>query len=362
MDEKWMRRALDLSMKAEGYVNPNPLVGAVIVKDGKVIGEGYHKKYGEPHAERNAFNSTDEDVAGATMYVTLEPCSHYGKNPPCADLIVEKNIGKVVVGILDPNPLVAGRGVKKLKDAGIEVKVGVLERECKKVNEIFLKYITTREPFVLMKNAMSLDGKIATYLGESKWISNEKSRERVQMLRNKYAAIMVGINTVIKDNPELTCRLEGGVNPIRVIVDSKLRIPIESKIVQTSKKVKTIVATTSNCNREKKVRLEEKGIEVILIGEREDKVDLKKLMKVLGEKEIDSILLEGGGELNFSALKAGIVDKVETYIAPKLIGGKEAKTPVEGKGIDNLSDAYQLENIETTIIDGDILIEGYVKR
>lgn len=362
MDEKWMRRALDLSMKAEGYVNPNPLVGAVIVKDGKVIGEGYHKKYGEPHAERNAFNSTDEDVAGATMYVTLEPCSHYGKNPPCADLIVEKKIGKVVVGILDPNPLVAGRGVKKLKDAGIEVKVGVLERECKKVNEIFLKYITTREPFVLMKNAMSLDGKIATYLGESKWISNEKSRERVQMLRNKYAAIMVGINTVIKDNPELTCRLEGGVNPIRVIVDSKLRIPIESKIVQTSKKVKTIVATTSNCNREKKVRLEEKGIEVILIGEREDKVDLKKLMKVLGEKEIDSILLEGGGELNFSALKAGIVDKVETYIAPKLIGGKEAKTPVEGKGIDNLSDAYQLENIETTIIDGDILIEGYVKR
>lgn len=362
MDEKWMRRALDLSMKAEGYVNPNPLVGAVIVKEGKVIGEGYHKKYGEPHAERNAFNSTDEDVAGATMYVTLEPCSHYGKNPPCADLIVEKKIGKVVVGILDPNPLVAGRGIKKLKDAGIEVKVGVLERECKKVNEVFLKYITTKEPFVLMKNAMSLDGKIATYLGESKWISNEKSRERVQMLRNKYAAIMVGINTVIKDNPELTCRLEGGVNPIRVIVDSKLRIPIESKIVQTSKNVKTIVATTSNCNKEKKAKLEKSGVEVILIEEREGKVDLKKLMKVLGQKEIDSILLEGGGELNFSALKAGIVDKVETYIAPKLIGGKEAKTPVEGKGIDNLSDAYQLENISTKIIDGDILIEGYVKR
>lgn len=362
MDEKWMRRALDLSMKAEGYVNPNPLVGAVIVKEGKVIGEGYHKKYGELHAERNAFNSTDEDVAGATMYVTLEPCSHYGKNPPCADLIVEKKIGKVVVGILDPNSLVAGRGIKKLKDAGIEVKVGVLERECKKVNEVFLKYITTKEPFVLMKNAMSLDGKIATYLGESKWISNEKSRERVQMLRNKYAAIMVGINTVIKDNPELTCRLEGGVSPIRVIVDSKLRIPIESKIVQTSKNVKTIVATTSNCNKDKKAKLEKSGVEVILIEEREDKVDLKKLMKVLGQKEIDSILLEGGGELNFSALKAGIVDKVETYIAPKLIGGKEAKTPVEGKGIDNLSDAYQLENIETTIIDGDILIEGYVKR
>ncbi|MBE6049258.1 MAG: bifunctional diaminohydroxyphosphoribosylaminopyrimidine deaminase/5-amino-6-(5-phosphoribosylamino)uracil reductase RibD [Clostridium sp.] len=362
MDEKWMQRALDLAIKGEGTVNPNPLVGAVIVKNEKVIGEGYHKKFGEVHAEVNAFNSAKEDVTGATMYVTLEPCSHYGKNPPCADLVVKKNIKRVVIGILDPNPLVAGRGVKKLRDAGIEVTVGVLEKECKKINEIFLKYITTRKPFVLMKTAMSIDGKIATFSGESKWISNEKSRLEVQKLRNKYAAIMVGINTVIKDDPKLTCRIENGVNPIRIVVDSELRIPMESNIVNTAREVKTIIATTSKCNRVKRDELENKGVEVVIITEIEGKVNLKELIKLLGTKEIDSVLLEGGGTLNFSALKEGIVDKVQTFIAPKLIGGENAKTPIEGKGIDKLKEAYELKDLSVRVIEGDIIIEGYVKR
>lgn len=365
MKEGYMKLALELAKKGIGRVHPNPMVGAVIVKDGKILGQGYHKKCGEGHAEVNAFKDAEEkneNVEGAEMYVTLEPCSHFGKTPPCADKIIEKKISKVFIGTLDPNPLVAGRGVKKLKDAGIYVEYGILESECYKLNEVFMKYIVKKEPFVVMKTGMSLDGKIATYSGESKWITEEKSREDVHNLRNELTGIMVGINTVLKDNPQLTCRVNGGRNPIRIIVDSNLKIPMDCKIVNTAKEVETIIATTDKANLDKINSLEDKGVKIIVVPSKNGKVNLKELMTILGKLKIDSILLEGGGTLNFSALEEGIVDKVKIYIAPKIIGGKDSKTPIEGKGIDNLKDAFKITNLSVSTIKEDILVEGYVEK
>lgn len=354
-----MELAIELAKKGEGKVNPNPMVGALIVKDGTIIGEGYHEKYGEGHAEVNAFKSLKEDPSGATMYVTLEPCSHYGKTPPCVDKIIQSKIKRVVIGMIDPNPLVSGNGVDKLKRAGIEVKVGVLEDKCKKLNEIFIKYILTKNPFVVLKTAMSLDGKIATRTGESKWITSEKSRLEVHNLRNKLSAIMVGVNTVIKDNPELTCRIENGNDPIRIIVDSTLKIPMDSKVLQ-NKDNKTIIATTKRANINSMQELLKKNIQVIIIEEKNGQVDLSELIKKLGELGIDSILLEGGSTLNYSALEENIVDKVMVYIAPKIIGGESSKTPVGGRGIDKLNDAFKLKNIAINILNEDILVEGYI--
>lgn len=360
MREFYMSKALDLAEKGRGLVSPNPMVGAIIVKGNRIIGEGYHERCGCAHAEVNAFNNAIEDVKGATMYVTLEPCSHYGKTPPCADKIIEMKIARVVVGTLDPNPLVAGIGVEKLKRAGIEVEVGVLEEACKIKNEIFMKYIIEKSPFIIMKAAMSLDGKIATKTGESKWITGDKSRVQVHKLRNEVTGIMVGVNTVIIDDPELTCRIEGGKNPIRIIVDSSLRIPKESKIVKTSNEVRTIVATTNKADEKDKAELKNKGVEIIEIKSKDGKVDLKELSIKLGSLGIDSILLEGGGELNYSALKSGIIDKVQMYVAPKIVGGSLAKGPVSGEGIELLSDAVMLKCLSTKIVGQDILIEGYL--
>ena len=244
--------ALHLARKGAGKVNPNPLVGAVIVNDGKIIGKGYHESYGKAHAEINAFKDAETElIEGSTMYVTLEPCSHYGKTPPCVDQIIENRIKRVVIGMVDPNPLVSGKGVKKLQEAGIDVTVGILEDKCKKLNEVFIKYITKKKPFVVLKTAMSLDGKISTTSGESKWITDKEARENVHILRNELTAIMIGIDTVIIDNPELTCRIPNGRNPIRIVVDSNLRIPYDSKILQTAKKFKTIIATTEKARKEK---------------------------------------------------------------------------------------------------------------
>lgn len=361
MDRIYMKRALELAALGRGKVAPNPMVGAVIVKEDKIIGEGYHEKYGDNHAEVNAFENATEDVTGATMYVTLEPCAHYGKTPPCAKRIVEEGIKKVVIGVLDPNPLVAGKGVNILKDAGIEVVVGVLEEECRKINEIFMKYIETSRPFVLMKYAMSLDGKISTATGKSKWISCEESRKDVHKLRNNLSAIMVGINTVIKDDPMLNCRIEGGNDPIRIIVDSNLRIPLDSNIVNTANKIKTIVATTDKADKGKIRLLEERCIEVLIVESRNKRVDITKLMDKLGEKKIDSILLEGGSEINFSCLEEGIVDKVRIYIAPKILGGHNAKGAVGGKGVSEIIEAFDIEDIDVSLLDSDIVVEGYVK-
>jgi len=355
-----MERALELAKKGTGKVNPNPLVGAVIVKNGEIIGEGYHECYGEAHAERNAVNNAIKSVEGSTIYVTLEPCAHYGKTPPCVDLIIEKKFKKVVIGMLDPNEKVSGKSIDKLKKHGIEVVVGVKEEECKRINEIFIKYITSKVPFVILKSGMSLDGKIATYTGESKWITSKESREDAQNLRNRLNSIMVGVNTVIADDPELTCRINNEKNLIRIVVDTNLRIPLDTKIVKNDDKL-TIIATTLNSNEIKKQTLRDLGIKVIEVSEKNNKVNLKELIRKLGEEGIDSVLIEGGGTLNFSALEENIVDKVIFYIAPKILGGENSKSCIAGIGFSELSHAVNLKEMSYRRIGEDLVIEGYIK-
>lgn len=355
-----MKLALELAKKGQGFVNPNPMVGAVIVKNGEVIAKGYHRKFGFPHAEVEAFRNADKSVEDSTLYVTLEPCCHYGKTPPCADLIVQKKVKRVVVGVLDPNPLVAGRGIRKLQKAGIDVTVGVMQDECRKLNEVFFKYILNKKPFVVMKAAVSLDGKIATKKGESKWISGRESRKRVHESRGKYSAVMVGINTVLEDDPLLTCRVKEKNNPIRVIVDSNLRIPLDSKIIKTVSEVPVVIATV-NKDLEKIKKLMKMGVTVLKTNNKDGRVDLNELISELGKRNIDSILIEGGGTLNYSALQAGVVDKVEFYIAPKIIGGVDAKTSVEGIGIDKLCETFNVNFGEVSRIGNDILIQGYIE-
>lgn len=364
MDIQFMKRALELAKKGSGFTNPNPLVGAVIVKDGRIIGEGYHEVYGSHHAEVNAFRNAKEDVNGATMYVTLEPCSHYGKTPPCANVIVERGIKKVVVGLNDPNPLVAGKGIQILRDNGIEVITGVLEEEGKKLNEIFLKYITKGLPFCILKTAMTLDGKIAAYTGDSKWITNETSRRFVHQLRHRVSGIMVGIGTIFADDPLLNTRLEDaeGSDPIRIIVDSSGKIPLDAKVLNIESKANTIIAAAELISRDKIKALEDMGAEVIITPLKNNQVDLVYLMKVLGHRKIDSVLLEGGSELNYSALEEGIVDKVNSFISPKIIGGREAKTPVGGKGKELMKDAILLKDVEIHSFGNDIMIEGYIRK
>ncbi len=368
-DEEYMRRALELAVKGRGYTNPNPMVGAVIVKEGRIIGEGYHEKYGQLHAERNAFKNCTESAEGATIYVTLEPCCHYGKTPPCTEAIIENGIKRVVVGMLDVNPVVAGNGVRILEEHGIEVTVGVLEEECRKLNKIFIKYILEKIPFVTMKYAMTADGKIATVTGQSKWITGSSSRENVHRTRHAMMGIMVGVGTVIADDPMLDVRLpefgkaeevtnKAPSNPIRIICDSSLRTPLDAKVVTTAKEIRTIIATVSG-DSEKIQAYEEMGSEVLRVDALDGRVDLKKLVKMLGEMGIDSILLEGGGELNFSAIKAQIVDEVQIYMAPKIFGGN-AKSPVAGEGIENIDEAVMLNPVKVEMFDGDVFIENEV--
>lgn len=362
MDEKYMKLALELALKGEGRVSPNPMVGAVIVKNNKIIGKGYHGFYGGPHAEVNAITNASESVEGSTIYVTLEPCCHYGKTPPCVNLIMEKKIKKVIIACLDPNPLVAGKGVKILEDNGIEVVSGILEKECSDANEIFMKYIVHKKPFVIMKSAMTLDGKIATYSGDSKWITSEESRLEVHKLRNKVSAIMVGIGTVLVDNPSLTCRIEGGKSPTRIIIDSSLRIPMDSNVLHIKDNTKTIIITTEKGDKKKIEELKKLGVDIIITPLKNHRVDLSALMEILGDMKIDSILLEGGSTLNYSALNEGIVDKIQFYIAPKIVGGESSKTPVGGEGKKYISDGYQINNLKVRTIGSDTIIEGYVKR
>lgn len=356
-DEFYMRRALELARKGEGYVNPNPMVGAVLVKNGNIIGEGYHQRYGELHAERNALKNCTESPEGAELYVTLEPCCHYGKTPPCTEAIIENGIGRVIVGSPDCNPLVAGKGIRILREAGISVTEGVLQKECDDLNRVFFHFMKTGLPFVTMKYAMTLDGKIAAYTGASKWITGEAARARVHEDRGRFMGIMAGVGTVLADNPLLTCRLEGKKSPVRIICDTHLRTPLASALVETAHEVPVILATA--CQDEAKKRVfRDAGCEVLEIPKSEEGIDLKILMRRLGERKIDSVLLEGGGTLNYAALKSGIVDRVQAYVAPKLFGGAEAKTPVEGKGIGMPEEAFRLLNAEVIPIGEDFLIEG----
>ena len=360
-DEKYMRMALELALKGRGWVSPNPVVGAVIVRDdGTIIGQGYHERYGELHAERNALKNCMEPPAGATMYVTLEPCCHHGRQPPCTDAILEAGIRRVVVGSGDPNPRVAGGGIRILREHGIEVVEGVLKEECDAVNEIFFHYIQTGRPYVVMKYAMTIDGKIAAYTGLSKWVTGEEARAHVQKLRHELSAIMVGVGTVLADDPMLNCRIPGLTSPVRIICDTHLRTPLDSKVVQTASEIPTIIATC--CEDERAVlQYTEKGCRVLNVAKSGDlHLDLQDLVSKIGAEGIDSILLEGGGTINWSALESGIVNRVMAYVAPKLFGGSSAKTPVEGRGIPDPQEAVRLRDISVSRLGEDLLIEGKV--
>ena len=358
-DLDYMRMALELAEQGRGWTNPNPMVGAVIVKDGRVIGEGYHHRCGGLHAEREAFAACTGSPAGATLYVTLEPCCHHGRQPPCTEAILEAGISRVVVGSGDPNPLVAGKGLDILRAHGVEVETGVLQKECDALNDVFFHYIRTKQPYVVMKYAMTLDGKIATRTGASQWITGEEARRKVHRDRHRCAAIMAGVGTVLADDPLLTCRMEGGRNPVRVICDTHLRTPLDSQLVRTAGEVPTILAA-GEAAADRAAPYRGAGCQVWMLPERDGHVDLSVLMERLGAAEIDSVLLEGGGTLNWAALESGIVQKVQAYIAPKLFGGKDAKSPVAGLGVEVPAQAVGLKNVTVTPIGADILLEGEV--
>jgi diaminohydroxyphosphoribosylaminopyrimidine deaminase/5-amino-6-(5-phosphoribosylamino)uracil reductase len=359
-DIEYMRIAIRLAMYGYGWVNPNPMVGAVIVKDDKIIGQGYHKKYGELHAERNALADCQTSTTGATLYVTLEPCCYYGKTPPCTEAIIESGISRVVVGSSDPNPLVSGKGIDILRSHGIEVIENIAKEECDKLNEVFFHYIQYRTPYVVMKYAMTMDGKIATSTGKSQWITGIMARQHVQENRHRYSAIMVGVGTIIADDPMLTCRLENSRNPLRIICDTSLRTPLQSKVVTTTDIAPTIIATSITDTNRHKLYMDA-GCEIMVLPKKENKVDLYCLMQRLGEKQIGSLLLEGGGKLNWSALQSGIISKVQAYIAPKLFGGV-GNTPVAGLGVDHPDGAFKLSKPIITQFGEDILLESEVIR
>ncbi len=355
-DQDYMRRAITLAGQGAGWTSPNPMVGAVVVKDGHIIGEGAHLRCGQPHAERNAIAACTEDPAGATIYVTLEPCCHYGRTPPCTEILLEKKIARVVIGSRDPNPKVAGKGAALLRARGVRVEEDFLRGECDGLNQVFFHYITTGRPYVTLKYAMTLDGKIATRTGDSKWITGEEARKHVHSLRGRYAGILAGIGTVLADDPLLNCRLEGGHQPTRIICDSHLRIPPDSRICKTAGEYNTILACAA-ADPGKKAGLEALGAEVWQVPDENGQVDLRALMVRLGQAGIDSVLLEGGGAIHEAALRAGIVNHVCAYIAPKLFGGRDAKTPVEGLGVETPGAGAGLSGPKTTVLGSDILLE-----
>lgn len=363
--EQYMRQALELAKLGEGHVSPNPMVGCVVVKDGRIIAEGYHEQVGEFHAERNALLRCTEDPTGADLYVTLEPCCHHGRTPPCTDIIIEKGIQRVFVAALDVNPLVAGKGVQILRNANIEVEVGLLEPEALRLNEVFYHFFRTHRPFVAMKYAMTLDGKIACHTGDSQWITGEASRNFVHGLRKKYSAILVGIGTALADDPMLNCRTEEGVDPVRIVADSNLRLPLNSQLVKTAKDIPTIVATTeltliSDEGLKRGEKLQKQGVEILLCGT--EQVDFDLLLDLLADRGIDSVLVEGGGTVDGSFLEANLIDRVYAFLGPKLVGGTNSKSPIEGSGVDSMADAVELTDLEVERFQDDILITGLVKK
>ena len=354
MDEKYMDLALELAEKGRGYVNPNPMVGAVVVKDGEIVGKGWHKFYGGPHAEVYALDEAGAKAEGATIYVTLEPCSHFGKTPPCAEKIKKMKIKKCVIACLDPNPIVAGRGKKILEEAGIEVVVGVREKEAKELNKVFMKYITEKNPYLFLKCAITLDGKIATNERDSKWITNEKSREKVQFLRHEYMGIMIGINTLINDNPRLTARIENGINPFRIVVDPHLRTPLESNFVNMADDNKSIIITSKENEKNDKIKeLENKNVKIIYMEGFDFSVH--EILKKIGELKIDSVLLEGGSFLISKAFKENRIDGGEIFIAPKILGG--GLPFIDGFDFKEIKDCFHLQNVKFNVYDDNISVE-----
>ena len=356
-DVAYMRQAVALARRGTGWTAPNPLVGAVVVKDGKVIGRGYHARCGGLHAERAALADCTGSPRGATMYVTLESCCHQGRQPPCTDAILAAGIARVVVGSDDPNPLVAGKGLEILRRGGVEVVSGVLREACGALNPVFFHFIRTKRPYVVMKYAMTMDGKIATRTGASRWITGEAARRRVHRDRHRYTAIMAGVGTVLADDPMLNCRIKGGKNPVRIICDTHLRTPLTSQIIRTAGEIPTILATCAEPSLYGPYL--DAHCQVWTLPERDGHVDLDALMDRLGSAGIDSVLLEGGGTLNWAALESGIVQRVQAYVAPKLFGG-DAKSPVEGQGVALPDQAVALKNTRISRVGEDILLESEV--
>lgn len=352
-----MRLALDNARAMKGQTEPNPLVGSVIVNNNRIVGIGTHLKAGEPHAEIHAIRMAGEQARNGTIYVTLEPCSHYGRTGPCALAIVEAGIKKVIIATLDPNPVVAGNGVKILQDAGIEVVVGVMEEQSRGMNEVFNKFIVEKKPYITMKAGSTLDGKIATHTLDSKWITSDEARHDAHVLRNEHMSILVGVNTVIEDDPELTTRIANGRNPIRIVLDSTLRIPLEAKLV-TDQQAETWIFTAQNYDQQKKAKLEELGITVYPTSGTEH-VDVHDVVRLLGEKLVSSVLIEGGGTIHAAFLEHKLVDKVIIYMAPKLVGGTLAPTFLEGTGVTLMKDAVDLANLTITPIGNDFKFTGY---
>ncbi len=358
-DKKFMEEVLRLAKKGRGTVSPNPMVGAVIVKGNRIVGRGYHKKAGSPHAEIMALKDAGGKAKGATLYVNLEPCVHYGRTPPCAPEIIRAGIKRVVIGMVDPNPLVNGKGIEMLKNAGINVETGVKEEEAKELNEFYIKFITKRIPFIILKWAMSLDGKIATCTGDSQWISGKDARVFVHSLRNQVDAILVGIGTVLKDDPFLTVReVVPKKQPVRVILDSKLSFPLNSSMLREGSKI--MIFTGRNIDKKKKEKLLEKNVEIIPCGEK--KVDIKEMLKILGKEEITSVLIEGGSKVFTEFLENGLADKVYAIVSPLLLGGEKAITPFEGKGIEKIGKGIKFRKVKWFRKDEDMVMEGYLRE
>ncbi len=357
-----MLEALELASRGKGKVEPNPMAGALIIKEGRVVGRGYHQVFGGNHAEVNAINEAREAASGAIMYVTLEPCVHFGKTPPCTKAIIAAGIERVIVAAIDPNPQVSGKGVEELRRAGIEVELGLCREEARRLNAPYFKFQERGLPYFIAKWAMTLDGKIATASGESKWITGEEARSLVHLLRGEVEGVMIGINSVLKDDPLLTCRIEGGRNPRRIVVDSRLRLPIESRIVQTARESEVLVATTASAPPERREAIEKAGCKVMILPAKEGKVDVLELARSLRSIPLRSILIEGGSKLLGSMFEARLIDKVEVFIAPKLLGGKEAKGPIGGKGIAKILEAVSLSGVKVERIGEDLFIEGYIEE
>ncbi len=361
-DEYFIKIALDLAKQGAGFTSPNPMVGAVVVKDNKIVGKGFHEAVGKAHAEVNAINDAGIFANGATLYVTLEPCNHTGRTPPCTKKIVSSGIKRVVVAMGDPNPHVQGGGIDSLIDLGIEVTAGICENEAKKQNEIFLKYINTKRPFVIVKCAATLDGQIATKTGDSKWVTSEESRKYVHGLRHLYDAIMVGIDTVKTDDPSLTTRLDGinCLDPVRVILDTHLSISEDAKILGIDSSSETIIITGDSFSKDKKKRIEKKGATVVNLPVKNGFIDLKHLIGYLGSINITSLLIEGGGKVIASAFQAKIVDKINFFYGPKILGGNNGKSICNGLGPALMKNSIQIRDIDVTLFGNDVLVEGYV--
>ncbi|WP_405099669.1 bifunctional diaminohydroxyphosphoribosylaminopyrimidine deaminase/5-amino-6-(5-phosphoribosylamino)uracil reductase RibD [Oceanobacillus sp. FSL H7-0719] len=355
--EFYMDLALNNAKAMKGQTDPNPLVGSVIVNDNRIVGVGTHLKAGEPHAEIHALRMAGDMAKGGTIYVTLEPCSHHGRTGPCAEAIVRAGIKKAVIATLDPNPQVSGSGVKILEDAGIEVITGVREKESWKMNEVFNKFIVEKKPFITLKSGITLDGKVATHRFNSKWITSEEARHDVHQLRNENMAILVGINTALKDNPALTTRIPNGRNPIRIVLDSTLKIPLDFQLV-TDKQAETWIFTSKQYDENKKKALEDLGVKVFITND-EKTVNPNEVVELLGEKNVTSLIIEGGGNVNASFLENKLIDKVVLYFAPKLIGGKDAPTFLEGTGFELMKDAVELTDTNFERIGKDFKFIGY---